>query len=601
MSSQPGPSRSGAGGGVGTARIRSVPRHAFVLFLLLTLVALLPARPAAAASVAIRAPGELQGLLEKHLDFLDRHDAGTLDEAGRVALLRRARKEIAEILATEGYFSPAIEGEDGADDGFRVVVTPGPRTTVSRVELRFSGDLARDEGDRPARVEALRAAWGLPVGRPFRQADWSDAKQRLTDAIGAREYAGVAITDSQALIDPATGSAVLSVEVDSGPVYRFGSLEISGLSDYDRSLIERYLPPKVGEPYSQERLLLFQTALQNTTYFASVVVDIDRHSATPEAAPVRVQVTEAKPRRIGFGAGVSSNTGYRVETSYRDAHLFDRAYNLISGLRIEQRRQLGYADVFLPPSPGGYLDSVGALAEHTNIAGLQTRRQSIGVVRTIPRGNIENRFALNYQHEVLLPEGSQRTSRSALTANWSWTHRSVDSILDPHDGHVLNLQVGGASQALLSDRNFARFYGRYQLFVPMVKRDVLILRAEGGITVAESRDGVPQDFLFRTGGAQTVRGYAYQSLGVKDGNATVGGRYLAVTSAEYVHWYAGDWGVAAFVDAGNANDERKLFKMNLGYGLGPRWKSPAGPIAVDLAYGQADHRVRLQFAVAIAF
>ena len=247
------------------------------------------------------------------------------------------------------------------------------------------------------------------------------------------------------------------------------------------------------------------------------------------------------------------------------------------------------------------LDSVGALAEHTNIAGLQTRRQSIGVVRTIPRGKIENRFSLNYQHEVLIPEGSLRTSRGALTANWSWTHRNVDSVLDPRRGHVFNVQVGGASQALMSDRNFARFYGRYQRFIPAFGRDVVIVRAEGGITAAQSREGVPQDFLFRTGGAQTVRGYAYQSLGVQDGNATVGGRYLAVTSAEYVHWYAGNWGVAAFVDAGNANDERKLFKMNLGYGIGPRWKSPAGPIAVDLAYGQRDHRLRLQFAVAIAF
>ena len=223
------------------------------------------------------------------------------------------------------------------------------------------------------------------------------------------------------------------------------------------------------------------------------------------------------------------------------------------------------------------------------------------MVRTIPSGNIENRFALNYQHEVLSPDDSLKSSRNALTANWSWTRRAVDSILNPRDGQVINLQLGGAAQALLSDRNFARLYGRYQLFLPAIDRDVIILRAEGGVTVASSRDGVPQDFLFRTGGAQSVRGYAYQSLGVTDGSATVGGRYLAVTSAEYVHWYKGDWGVAAFIDAGNANDERKLFKMNMGYGFGPRWKSPAGPIAVDLAYGQRDHRVRLQFAVAIAF
>ncbi|HPI59340.1 MAG TPA: BamA/TamA family outer membrane protein [Zoogloea sp.] len=546
-------------------------------------------------------PDALRPLLEKHLDFLELAPDQLLDAGGRVALMRRARKEIREMLATEGYFSPTIERKDLEDGRLLVVVTPGGRTHISSVDLRFTGDLTGGEGDRPARLAALRNAWGLQAGQPFRQADWDAAKQRLLDALSTREYAAASIVDSQAVINPDTASAELKVEVDSGPVFRFGPMEVSGLADYDASLVERYRPPERGEPYSQERLLRFQTALQNTSYFASVVVDIDRSTPTPEAVPVRVMVIEAKPRRIGFGSGISSNTGYRVETSYRDAHFMGQPWTLVSGVRVEQRRQLGYADVFLPPSLSGHLDSFGVLAEHTNISGLQTQRQSIGVVRTIPRGSMENRLALNFQHEILTPEGSLRSSRSALTANWSWTYRAVDNILDPRRGQVVNFQLGGASRAFLSDRNFVRLYGRYQHFFPVGERDVLILRAEGGMTLAASRDGVPQDFLFRTGGAQTVRGYAYQSLGVTEGSATVGGRYLAVTSAEYVHWYEGNWGVAAFVDAGNANDERELFKMNLGYGVGPRWRSPAGPIAVDLAYGQSDHRVRLQFAVAIAF
>ena len=580
-----------------------MPRHSIVLRLSFVLLALAGGAPAHGADslVELQAPDALRPLLVKHLDFLERPPEDVLDAAGRIALMRRARKEIREILATEGYFSPAIERQDLDGERLRVVVTPGRRTSISALDLRFAGDITGSGGDRPQRLAALQAAWGLPVGQPFRQADWDGAKQRLLDALSSREYAAASISDSRALIDPETASARLEVEVDSGPVFRFGALQINGLSDYDASLIERYRPPELGEPYSQERLLRFQTALQNTSYFASVVVDIDRSSATPDAVPVRVDVTEAKPRRIGFGAGVSSNTGYRVETSYRDAHFMGQPWNLVSGVRVEQRRQLGYADVFLPPSASGYLDSVGALAEHTNISGLQTQRQSIGVVRTIPRGSMENRLALNYQHEILTPEGSLRSSRSALTANWSWTYRAVDNMLDPRHGQVVNLQLGGASRAFLSDRNFVRLYGRYQHFFPIGERDVLILRAEGGMTIAASRDGVPQDFLFRTGGAQTVRGYAYQSLGVTEGSAIVGGRYLAVTSAEYVHWYEGNWGVAAFVDAGNANDQRELFKMNLGYGFGPRWRSPAGPIAVDLAYGQSDHRVRLQFAVAIAF
>lgn len=556
---------------------------------------------AANAAVELQVPDALRPLLEKHLDFLELAPDQLLDAGGRVALMRRARKEIREMLATEGYFSPTIERKDLEDGRLLVVVTPGGRTHISSVDLRFTGDLTGGEGDRPARLAALRNAWGLQAGQPFRQADWDAAKQRLLDALSTREYAAASIVDSQAVINPDTASAELKVEVDSGPVFRFGPMEVSGLADYDASLVERYRPPERGEPYSQERLLRFQTALQNTSFFASVVVDIDRSTPTPEAVPVRVMVIEAKPRRIGFGSGISSNTGYRVETSYRDAHFMGQPWTLVSGVRVEQRRQLGYADVFLPPSLSGHLDSFGVLAEHTNISGLQTQRQSIGVVRTIPRGSMENRLALNFQHEILTPEGSLRSSRSALTANWSWTYRAVDNILDPRHGQVVNFQLGGASRAFLSDRNFVRLYGRYQHFFPVGERDVLILRAEGGMTLAASRDGVPQDFLFRTGGAQTVRGYAYQSLGVTEGSATVGGRYLAVTSAEYVHWYEGNWGVAAFVDAGNANDERELFKMNLGYGVGPRWRSPAGPIAVDLAYGQSDHRVRLQFAVAIAF
>ncbi|MBK7848593.1 MAG: BamA/TamA family outer membrane protein [Zoogloea sp.] len=97
-----------------------------------------------------------------------------------------------------------------------------------------------------------------------------------------------------------------------------------------------------------------------------------------------------------------------------------------------------------------------------------------------------------------------------------------------------------------------------------------------------------------------MRGYAYQSLGVTEGSAIVGGRYLAVTSAEYVHWYEGNWGIAAFVDAGNANDQRELFKMNFGYGFGP--VGAARQVRSPWIWHTARAIiVRLQFAVAIAF
>lgn len=68
-----------------------------------------------------------------------------------------------------------------------------------------------------------------------------------------------------------------------------------------------------------------------------------------------------------------------------------------------------------------------------------------------------------------------------------------------------------------------------------------------------------------------------------------------------MHWFKPQWGVASFVDIGDASDGRSDFDAKLGYGLGARWRSPAGPLAVNVAYGHHDERVRIHFALGIAF
>ena len=182
-----------------------------------------------------------------------------------------------------------------------------------------------------------------------------------------------------------------------------------------------------------------------------------------------------------------------------------------------------------------------------------------------------------------------------------WTWRKVDNPLDPHLGSVLQLQVGGGAKAVFSDSNFVRFHSRIQQFIPLGKRDTLTLHGEIGYTLAESSQGIPQDYLFRTGGTGSVRGYAYQSLGIKEDAAIVGGRYLGVASAEVTHWLDDTWGIAAFVDAGDAVDSLTDIHLAIGYGLGARWRSPAGPLGVDLAYGQRTSELQLHFSLAIPF
>jgi translocation and assembly module TamA len=107
--------------------------------------------------------------------------------------------------------------------------------------------------------------------------------------------------------------------------------------------------------------------------------------------------------------------------------------------------------------------------------------------------------------------------------------------------------------------------------------------------------------LFRTGGNQTVRGYAFNSLGVTQNGAIVGGTVLAVLSAELIYAITPQWGAAVFTDAGNAADSWRGFRLQQGSGIGARWQSPVGPVNIDLAYGHATRKLRLHFSVGYGF
>ena len=43
------------------------------------------------------------------------------------------------------------------------------------------------------------------------------------------------------------------------------------------------------------------------------------------------------------------------------------------------------------------------------------------------------------------------------------------------------------------------------------------------------------------------------------------------------------------------------FSLAVGYGVGVRWRSPVGPLSVDIAYGQEVHKLRLHFNVGVVF
>lgn len=550
-------------------------------------------------SVTIDAPESLRSLLKTHFQL---PAMPVVDEPTRAAFMRRAHREISELLATEGYFTPAITLHFPSPDKPPVLeVKPGPRTLVAELSIKFKGDLAIDEPGRRARIEKLRAAWSLALGQPFRSPAWEEAKAILLSSVAGDDYPAAAIEESKAEVDPAASNAHLLVTVDSGPAFRYGNLAIKGLNRYDQSLISDLAPFKPGDPYRRDQLLAFQTKLQNLPQFSSAAVHIEPGAATHQAAPVQVILSEAQSQRVSVGAGYSSNTGARGEINYTNNDLLDRALRLNSVLRLEQKRQTLSTTLDSIPNQAGRWFSLGGSLDRTFIQELETMREKVGVSRNQILGNMETRLAVNWQREDRNPKGGLHQINQTLVLDGQLRYRSVDNPLFPRDGSVTELRVGGGSKQALSDQDFLRTYVRHQFWYPIGERHVLFLRGELGYTFAPSRFGIPQEYLFRAGGIQSVRGFAFQSLGVHEGQAVVGGRVMTTATIEYNHWITPSWGAAVFTDVGDAADSVRRLNLAVGYGGGIRWRSPVGPLALDLARGNGDGKLRLHFSIAVAF
>jgi translocation and assembly module TamA len=567
------------------------------------------ASPAKHYSIQLNAPANLVGLLQDNLEIYRWQNSPQMDQDFLPVLLKRTPDQVRELLETEGYYNPAVEVHTSLDStpaSIAIRIDPGVPVRVDKLDMNIKGGCADNSPESLAQLKQLQKNWGLPKGAVFRHADWEKSKRNALLPFLTSRCPAVQLADSHVTVDPKSNTAQLSIEIDTGPVFQFGATEIKGLERYPASIVTRANPTHAGEFYSQDKLLLFQSRLRDSPYFSTVSVIADTSVSpagdeAPRTAPIHVNLTEHPARKLSFGIGYSTDAGPRGRIQYSDLNLASRAWRLDAETIVDHTKQSLTGNIALPMTASGYQDSLHGKAEHTDIEGQTTQTYNIGAKRTKVRGKIETGLSLEYTTELqglgTLPSDRNRS----LYGGYSWTRRAVDNVINPSHGYIYNLQLGGSARAILSDQDFVRGYGRGIFYSPLGPNNQLILRGELGAVWAPSRDGIPEDYLFRTGGDQSVRGYAYQSLGVSEGGATVGGRWLAVGSAELVHWLLPMWGAAAFVDAGDAADRVDDLSPKLGYGLGARWKSPVGPLGMDIAYGRDTRKFRLHFSASLAF
>ena len=587
---------------------RHAPRAAWLLRAWLTLgvvwlaFAALEAR--AAYKVDIQAsPRAVRKLLEEHLDlarFAKRDDVSD-DQFG--FLVTATPQQVRDLTATAGYFSPVVRTDVRTVDGKKrvtVSVDPGPQTTISSVTLSFNGPVLTED---PAQENATRFAFSLHEGDPFSQGGWDDAKSASLRALQARRYVAAKITQSQARIDPRTHQAKLSVTFDSGPTFTMGKLEVVGTERYPAKIVDNVNPISVGAIYDVQRVAELQRQLQNTPSYASVAIDVGNDPAKPLETPVRVKVSEYPYNSIRGGVGYATDTGPQVQGNYSYLNTFGAAYPFTVSGRIDQIEQFGQIQLSMPPGERAWTNSVLASYGTTNVSDTRIDSVRAGVQTTRTSQYLDYGYSLFYYDDRLdqnAPVGP--IIAHALVPAWTWTRRNTDDPLFPRSGNLIHVEAGFAVKGALADQTFGRLYARAQQYFPVGKSDLVLIRAEfGGVFTSGGSSGIPASLLFRAGGSNSVRGYSYEGIGNNVDGSVLPTKYLITASSEYQHWFTHDWGGAVFFDIGTATDTwgEKVFYPGVGFGA--RWRSPVGPVNVDLAYGIRNKEFRPYLTLGIAF
>jgi translocation and assembly module TamA len=571
--------------------------------------------------IRVEAPEDIKDLLERHLQLQRFRAVTDIDDAELDRLMVLADSDVRNLLGTLGFFSPEVQisrnpaSTPPTQTTVLVKVEPGLATRTAQTDMRFKGDIANSPDADAARLrDSISQNWRLPPGQPFTQDSWDAAKTQALRQLVARRYPAGKISYSLADIDPPAHAATLTLELDSGPLYRLGELKVSGLERYDPVLVPRLIRLRPGDIYDQRKLIEAQQRLAGSGYFDSAYVLVDPDS-DPEAAPVTVQVREAKLQKVVLGVGLTTDTGPRASIEHTHNRVPGLDWRAVTKLQLDRKLPLVQTEWTALPDADNWrwvtLARVSKLDDNELVTNAQTLR--VGQVQTDER--IDRTTYVQYDRATVTASGSASTlddarlgDGSALSLNYGWTGRYFDSLPFPSRGYGLGFDLGGGTTMGANRQPFARAVGRWMGIAPL-ESGRIALRAQGGAVVTSVDATIPATLLFRTGGDTTVRGYGLRDIGIALPNGSTGpGHYMAVASAEWQRPILSgglptEWESTLFVDAGNVADSAAALQRHIavGVGAGARWKSPIGPLQIDLAYGVKTQQVRLHVSVGFVF
>lgn len=427
----------------------------------------------------------------------------------------------------------------------------------------------------------------------------------------------------------------LKFKIEEGKQYHFGKITVEGQVRTQEKVIRRELVIKTGEPYDPEKVRQSEENLALLGLFNRVELIPSSTLDDPQTKNILVLVREIKPGfgEVGLGAlyedplfrarsflgvgyrnlfGLNQTASLRSEVSLP----ISRTYKLIPF--VEYAAIVGYQAPYPLDLPvmfrvqGGFDSFQIASSSDGRESDLQTKAR----VEERLEKKLSSKLFLQYRLHRL-----ERTRTESLQRQESGEAVITQDVIDligstgplltldlrndlfnPTSGSLHSLDLEMAHPALLSNPGLSFWLAlqRNSFYIPLTKSLLFSVYAGTGWARSLLDKALPEARLaneLALGGQRTIRGYAPRLF-----RAPPGTREMAFYNlrSELTFPLVGELNGALFFDTGQIFPEMRPMHRNDGIGIGFRYRTPVGPIVLDLAHGlspEAESIVRFTFTV----
>jgi outer membrane protein insertion porin family len=446
--------------------------------------------------------------------------------------------------------------------------------------------------------------------------------------------------------EPATVN--LTYTIREGPREFVRRVVISGLYRTKPSLVKRYIKVRKDEPISLTKINEDARELNSLGTFASVNTAIQNPSGSTRYKDVLYDFDEAARYKYSIGLGLIAGQLGGTTVQYQNSggargasplasfnvsrtNMFGIGQTLslqTSYSTLEQRESLSY---IVPRFFGSANRTVTFSVLYDTTQDVQTfsSRRAEASVQTSQRLTRASTLLLRFAYRrvstgninipaLLIPQFSQPVRIGMPSASYIQDHR--DNPADAHSGFWNTLDLGYASKYFGSQRTFARILGRNATYTSLWRNLVLARQTQIGAIIpfdvepsTSDFEAIPLPERFYGGGSTSMRGFGNNQAGPRDiGTANelpgpvitpptgfpIGGNALFFNNVELRFPLLGpNISGVLFEDMGNVYTTfsdislryTQVSRQDTNYavqaaGFGIRYKTPLGPVRLDLSY-----------------